>query len=76
MGWQYINNGVSREDGLHAADQLVEGTRWVEKIIAWIDQFPEEQKSYITGWHAYWGSYADVFDAVEKQVRAKLAKES
>ena len=76
LGWQYINGAVSREDGLRAADLLAEAITWVEKITAWIDRYPDEQKSLAGGWKSYWGSYANVFAKVEEQVRDKLSSTS
>jgi len=45
-----------------------------DRIIAWAERHPEDQKSYLPGWRSYWESYRKVFTDLDKLVREKLAK--
>ena len=73
LGWQYVGGG-SEGDGLRASNLLTNGCALADKIIAWAERHPEEQKSYLPGWRSYWGSYRKVFTDLDKLVREKLAK--
>jgi hypothetical protein len=73
LGWQYVGGG-SKEDGQRASNLLTNGCALADKIIAWAENHPEDQKSYLPGWRSYWGSYRKVFTDLDKLVREKLSK--
>ena len=74
LGWHYVG-GASKEEGLRATELLAQGSVAVDKIIAWAEHDPDDQKSYLGGWRSYWESYRKVFTALEKRVRKKLSQE-